>query len=670
VLNKEIPFLRICVPLCLGIIAGLRINPDNTGIMLLIGLSAGGFLISILFNKQISNIVFGIAVFITFFSSGLILYDREKDSLTNLESRPAIFTGTLTDYPGEKEKSLMLTVKLSRMVISGQSVPVNGSIILYNKKEQTIAAHKPGDILAFRCTPLPIQNRGNPYEFNYRFYMESRGIRYYAFTSGREMISIVSPETRKLRYTALIIRNRIIGMYRDRGLSGKRLALASAITLGAKEGLDPEQKQDFIKAGVMHIMAVSGLHAMILSLFVFNILFFLKRRYNLLRVLITILFLWVFAFITGLTPSVMRATMMFSFLQAGSLLRRRVNGINSILASAFILILMRPSVIFDAGFLLSYSAVLFIIGFYSDFHNLITFRYKAFDFLWQSVAVTIVAQAGTLPLTIMLFNRFPTLFIITNVVIVPLSSVVVITGCLIPFLYPLIHVSGILALLLDRLTGLTEFLSSKAASVPWSTIESIGLSLAECITLFLFISLVLSFLIRRPRIRPIYPLAALLLFVISLTIKNISASSGNELIVYNTPGYATIGLKSSKKLIVYSENPEMPSEVKRHSAVLGLRTDLRMLTDSVLVIKAGSRTIVVYDKPARDRRITEKADIIIITGKVKFSESDLQPEVKTGIQEVILAVSGTNNVRPGRDDLNRDLRIRSVKESGAIRFRL
>ena len=93
----------------------------------------------------------------------------------------------------------------------------------------------------------------------------------------KDIISHVSPEHRKLIHRALIIREKIIGMYKERGITGERLALVAAITLGQKNMLDADQKSYFIKAGVMHIMAVSGLHTVILSLFVFNVLFFLKR---------------------------------------------------------------------------------------------------------------------------------------------------------------------------------------------------------------------------------------------------------------------------------------------------------------------------------------------------------------------------------------------------------
>ena len=113
--------------------------------------------------------------------------------------------------------------------------------------------------------------------------MENHGIKYYSFARADDIIRFGQPAHRKLKHRALIIREKIIGMYKERGITGDRLALVAAITLGQKNMLDPEQKQIFVKAGIMHIMAVSGLHAVIMSLFVFNLLFFMKRRLNFLK---------------------------------------------------------------------------------------------------------------------------------------------------------------------------------------------------------------------------------------------------------------------------------------------------------------------------------------------------------------------------------------------------
>jgi competence protein ComEC len=405
-----------------------------------------------------------------------------------------------------------LKVKLNRKVEGKKSEAVKGSIILYQKKDSSAASMLPGDMLIIRCLPVEIANRSNPYEFDYRFFMENQGIRYYAFTNSHDIIRHIIPVHRKLIHRALIVRETIIRMFKERGIKGERLALVAAITLGQKSMLDPEQKLNFIKAGVMHIMAVSGLHAVILSLFVFSLLFFMKRRFNILRIIITILILWSFAFVTGLTPSVLRATLMFSFLQAGKMMKRPANGINSVLASAFFLIIIRPSVIFDAGFLLSYSAVIYIICFYKDFYLILHFKNWLTDKIWQSVVVTLIAQAGTLPLTIMLFNRFPTYFILANITIVPISNLLIINGCLVPMFFRIRFLSHFLALLLNYLTGLTESLTSSAASLPYSTIENIGSTTIECILLTMTIFLFVHFFLKKKSIPVSYPVFFLILY--------------------------------------------------------------------------------------------------------------------------------------------------------------
>jgi competence protein ComEC len=614
VLHKEIPFIRIGLPLCVGIISGLYLKPDPLFLSVAAVIIFSGFIASLFFNSYRSNIFFGFPVTLTFFIVGFLIYRNEKDSLSVLAPEQTIFAGTLSDYPEEKENSFMLKVKLNSKISSFGSVPVHGSFLLYNKKDSSGASFLPGDILIFKCTPAQITNRGNPYEFDYRFYMENNGIKYYAFNASSDILRHFAPAHRKIIYKALIIREKIIEMYKKSGVSDERLPLVAAITLGQKSKLDPEQKQNFIRAGVMHIMAVSGLHAVILSLFVFNLLFFMKGKFNILRIFITIGVLWSFAFVTGLTPSVLRATLMFTFLHAGNILKRKVNGINSVLASAFVLVLIRPSVIFDAGFLLSYAAVIYIICFYRDLFLKLQFKSRLPDMIWQSAVVTIVAQAGTLPLTIMLFNRFPTYFILTNIIIVPLSSLLVIIGCIIPLSFPVHFLSKILGLVLDRLTGLTDLLSAKAASLPFSNIENIGLTTVGCIFLTGSIFLFSYFLLRKKSFSSIYLFIIILLYVTSGTIKDISVRTTNELIVYNTPGSSIVGIRAGKTLNVYSDTSLMKAEVLRHSATLGLKIKMIGLKNKVFCIRAGEKRILICKSLYQNVLDNFKPDIIILTG--------------------------------------------------------
>lgn len=656
-LHREIPFLRICIPLCAGIVSGLYFKPALLTLLISAGFIAILFVLSFSFNKYRENFFFGAPVTLALFVLGNALYNNEKNSLTAFGSEPYEFSCTLSGYPEEKSATTMLTVKLNHLIRKTGAEPVCGSMLLYHKKDPGTKNFLPGDRLLIRCTPLEIETRGNPYEFNYKFYMENQGIKYYAFTGRKDILNHETPAKRKLVHKALITRQKIIEMYRKRGISEERLPLVAALTLGEKSMLDRDQKENFIRAGVMHIMAVSGLHAVILSLFVLNMLFFLKRRFNILRVGFAVLFLWAFAFVTGLTPSVLRATLMFTFIQAGNLIHRKVNGINSVLASAFVLILDRPSVIFDTGFLLSYSAVIFIIAFYSDLYLKLRPGHRVTDWIWQSVAVTIVAQLGTLPLTIMLFNRFPAYFLLTNTVIVPLSSLAIILGCIVPVLYPLKLISGLLGTALDRLTGLTEFLTEKAADFPGSSIGNIGMTVPECLLMITVITAATAFTLKKRSLSLSLLLILIIVYMAAGTFREFAVRTTGELIVYNSVR-PVIGIRTGKVLNVYSDTIVPGPEVTKHAATLGLRTRMNLLDVHPVYLNINGRNVLICNDPGTAGCISEP-DIIVATGKFNSTA------VTGRFRGYVIAMTASRD-QGGTQGGN----IHYIRKSGAYRTRL
>lgn len=654
-LHKEIPFLRICVSLCAGIVTGLYIEPGTALWIAAAIIIALLFLTGIRADKYSGNVYFGTAMSLSLFISGLLLYRHEKDSLSVLEPEPTIFVCELSEYPEEKPASFLLKVRLKSLTDESGSHKLKGSMLIYQEKDVRILSFIPGDIIVVRCSPQELVNRGNPEEFNYRFYMENLGIKYLAFCGNNDLLLHTAPEKRKLIHNALITRRKIIGMYSRSGISDERLPLVSALTLGEKSNLDQEQKESFMKAGIMHVMAVSGLHAVILSIFVLNILFFLKRKFNFLRILIAIIFLWSFAFVTGLTPSVMRATLMFTFIQAGNLMHRRANGINSVLASAFVLMILKPSVIFNAGFLLSYSAVIFIIAFYRDLYLKFNPVNKLTDWVWQSVAVTLVAQAGTLPLTIMFFNRFPVYFILTNLIIVPLSSVAIILGCLIPVFFPVSFISGILGLALDQLTRLILFLTGTAAALPFSGIENIGMTVLQGILLFSVLTVFMYFILGEKRRSPLPLLFLIALYFISGTIKDIRIRSSSELIVYNTRGHPVTGIRNGKVLNLYSDTAFIPAEVLRHSSTLGLKTVMHKFpADKYL--KTDGKTIWIGSQ--KGYSMPDEADYLIFANTRMLKGN-------TDFKGSIILTGNVRKVPMGWTSSGNRYRIHYIRESGA-----
>jgi competence protein ComEC len=669
VLHKDIPFFRIGLPLCIGVISGLYFKPDITFLAVIGIIISGGLSVSIFFNNYLNSFVFGVYINLLLFICGLVLYTNEKSSLTQLRSEATVFTCTLSDFPAEKENSFMLNVELNRKITRSGSEYVKGSMLLYIKKDTSVNLLLPGDLLVINCTPSQIVNRGNPCEFDYRFYMENQGIRYYAFLDTRNIIIHFVPEHRKLVHRALIIREKIIEMYCERGITGERLALVAAMTLGQRNMLEPEQKQNFIKAGVMHIMAVSGLHSVILSLFVFNLLFFMKGRLNSLKIIITIILLWAFAFVTGLTPSVLRATLMFSFLQTGKMMKRHVNGINMLLASAFVLIVIKPSVLFDAGFLLSYAAVLYIMCFYQDFYLKLKLKNSISDKIWQSVVITIVAQAGTLPLTIMLFNRFPILFIFTNTIIVPISSLLIIVGCLVPLTYPVYFLSHFIALILNTLTGITEFLTATASSPQWSNIENIGMTALNCAILFAVIFAFFYFLLKKRTFSIIYPIGCLILFILAGTYSDISTDTTNELIVYNTPGSSTIGIKRGKMLNVFSDTIVPGPEIMKHCATLGLKSKINLIKNKVYLIELKSEKIIISNYLDNSILNNYRPDIVILTGLRPFIRQNLSSE---NLPKALIITSEAPSGYSLQENSNTALidTVHLVRKSGAFTRRI
>jgi competence protein ComEC len=654
----------------MGVISGLYISPGQYMVVITLVTIVSGFAVSLFFNTRIINIIYGISLTASFFVIGLLLYSNSKNSISELKQKPSLFKCTLSDYPEEKKNSVQLLAELNYHVTDTGLIPLRGSVIMYLRKNEKQLNFLPGDELIVKFAPAAIENRRNPYEFNYKFYLENRGIRYQASINEQDILFHRKPEKRNLIFSSLIIREKIIRMYRERGVREERLGLASAITLGQKRMLDPDQRMNFINAGIMHIMAVSGLHAMILSMFILKILFFLKGRLNPVRVITAILIIWLFVFITGSSPSVVRAALMFSFLQAGNLMKRKVNPVNSVLASAFVLILIRPTVIFDSGFLLSYSAVIFIIVFYRDFHNLIYPANRIADWIWQSVSVTLIAQAGTLPLTIAFFNRFPTYFILTNIVIVPVSSLVIIAGCLVPATYPFPLLSGYVASGLDFLTGITGELTSRASSLPYSSIDNIGMTGTGCLLLTMLIFLSIHRMLRKEPAPAFLFFTVLFIFVLSDTLKELTTRKSNEIIVYNTNGPPVVGIRTGRIMNIFSASGAVSPEALRHCTTLGLRIVQDSSGSPNVYLKAGMTGIEIMNQ-GRDDLITVVRTINDNIGEMTSgwnggSLPGRRPE------QLYVIVLNHQSVRKLPEKIIRDpsCNLHIIRKSGAYRMRL
>jgi len=571
---REIPFLRLFVPLCAGVIVG-ELLPRFAVAAGITALTAFVVMTWRLSRKEFfSDTLFGLMLSLFIFSAGYLLRHNDLRRCGHLAETRQSVTVRLSEYPHKKNASYSFRAVIISVAGSDGLTAPRGSLLLYFISDTLPSRWHPGDQLQLHLTPRMIRNSGNPCEFNYRRYMEGRGIRYTGFFRARDIAGHMPAARLTVRERSQRTAHALITLFAEAGLRDEGLGVVTALTLGDRELLDREHLEAFARSGVMHIMAVSGLHVGMISMALSWMLFFLRGRLKPLKAVITVPLLWVFAFITGLSPSVLRATIMFTFLQAGTLTRRPASSMNSLLASAFIMTAARPAVLFEAGFQLSYLAVAFIILFYNRFSGLVRPGNRVIRYIWQVTALSLVAQAGTMALTVRLFNIFPLLFPLSNILVVPITFLVLMLTLLLIVTSPIPFLSSFTALLLDRLAGLMLRITGTIGSVDRAVLGDIGFTAAETVLLTVAIALLLTSLLRVYRITIKPFIVAALLFAACNTFKISRESNKEGAVTYNIRGGELKAWQQGRLLIVTPSDGTLPAEVRRHAAIRGLKIEV------------------------------------------------------------------------------------------------
>lgn len=361
-------------------------------------------------------------------------YDTEADYLDSL----AVYRVHVTEPPVRKSSSWRLSVDLLEMLVQPDSVrTLSQKAVLYLRTDSADIPDM-GNILLVR-TRITRPHVKAEREFNYGDFLRLQhkvGVGY--VRPGQWQIIDYMP-IRGLRAYAATVQRKLAQRYSDAGLHGQPLALISAITLGERDALDSELRQSFAAAGAAHVLAVSGLHTGIIYIVVVSLLtcFGLWRplyEQRIRRALLSsciIAVMWAYAFITGLSPSVMRAALMLTIIQVGWICRRQSISFNTLAAAACICLWVEPLSLFNVSFLLSFSAVASILMFSMYISSSLGKRGNWF-IRWPRVilSTSIAATIGTLPVTLFYFRQVSRYFILTNLVILPISYFLVIGGIL------------------------------------------------------------------------------------------------------------------------------------------------------------------------------------------------------------------------------------------------
>lgn len=420
----RLPFLRICLFLIAGILFGLLCPtihfpwwlPFPFALPLL-----GCLLIPNRLQYKLRWLP-GTVLFLLLFVAGATRTQETAPTFweTDEEETPYVI-GEIEGAPQKKKSTYGAS-----LLLFGQGIPKGTRVMAYIAQDSASEQLRDGDILIFptRLT----KKEGEPSEYDKHLRQKGYSGSFY-IPEGRWR-TVGHEERQSLRGKAGKARRWAEERYQANGLQGEELAIASALTLGDKSMLDKELRRSYSATGASHVLAVSGLHVGIIYLVIIALLqqLFRGNRFKPIRVILALTGLWSYAFVAGLSASVVRASVMFSLVSIGEMMRRKSPSLNIVFASAFLMLLYEPRYLNDVGFQLSYAAVFAILLLHERIYKSLKISNFILDKAWSLTSVSIAAQLGTMPIMLYHFHQFSNCFWLSGLIVIP-AATLLIYGC-------------------------------------------------------------------------------------------------------------------------------------------------------------------------------------------------------------------------------------------------
>jgi competence protein ComEC len=554
---REAPFLRVLLPFSVGIIGARQFTmPAITGWM------TSGFLVLFLllfimltcrpgkpvFPLRDRRYVLTAAVFQGLFLCMGLIMGREQEVARVPEG---MLQARICDEILGGERTYK--TKLDRVFYrSGEGwIRLEGRVQVYFQRDNRCRELVPGDAVSAVGQLLGYDDPVNPFEFNYGAYQRGKGVYYHLYLDSVSWMRCPAFTRRGLRVHSKLIRRTLMERI-DQHVAGRdEKAILCALLLGYRDELGQDVKQQFVRSGSMHILAVSGLHVGILYILP-AFLIGKIRRSGTLRLLATLALLaalWSYAWLTGLSPSVVRAVTMCSVHRTAVLAGRKTGIFHVLSLTAFIMVLFRPPILFETGFQLSFAAVAGIAGFQKPLSMLIATKGWLARSIWQLVTVSLSAQLATAPLSLFYFHQFSNAFILSNLAVIPLVTVILYAGLAFMMLsavglYPL---SGILEWLTSLLEGITRLMGG----VPGAFIENISLTPLQVLGLYL-VCILACLLLRSRKVALCQALMAAAAFVLLVSgIREYRVRTQEGFFVFSIPRESAISFIRGKDHGIY-----------------------------------------------------------------------------------------------------------------------
>ena len=666
---SKYPFVRMLIPFALGIwisvfVVDIRLSPTFL-ITAALSLFAMATLTAFLLKRQRHTWFFGAVMACYLFIAGYSLVrvhesEIHKNYYRSFQADASYYVARVYDYPTEHPNSIRTVLELEyQFCDSLPSRPVSGKVMAYFPKSDSAFALHYGDLIAIPAPIREVTPPLNPEEFDYRAYLERKGITGQVYLKDEDWIDLQANDANPIYAFSYRFREILLASLQRSGLNDDEFGVAAAILLGYDDNLADEVRKDYVAAGSMHILCVSGMHVGIIYLLASFLLGFLNRKkwQKTLKQVLLLTLIWFYALIAGLSPSILRASLMISFVIIGEAIRRKGFVVNSIAASAFILLCINPNNLFEIGFLLSYAAVMGIVVLQRPIYNLLFVKNKLLDKAWQITAVALSAQIATVPFTLFYFQQFTTYFWLSNLFMTPISFIVVISGMILLLVSWIPYLNTLVGYLVWGSVYVMNWVVAKIESIPYSIIKGLYINDFEfAVLLVALLLLMLTFVLRKRRLF-IAMLASLLLVMTSVTIRMYNSDHQQGMTIFSLRNHTAIDYIRGGEHVLLVDSALMADEstvdyslkgawskrhLSHHPQVIGLEEDYanEYLWKKSNLVSFDGKLLAIWDdavqcKDGLNYRLP--VDYLLVRGKQK-------PDVRSivnGYEMKLLVIDGS-----------------------------
>ncbi len=561
---KTIPSLRIVIGLISGILLEFYFNTPIVYFYIAIVVCAVILLLYLFVPLKFrfkSERINGIAINIFCISLGALLVfynniEHQKQWFGNNFKEGNKIQFTLQEPLVLKNNYYKAIASIDAIEIDHKWVKAIGGILVYIRKDSTPVKYGYGCTIITNAALNTISNAGNPGGFNYTRYCLFQGITHQVFINQNQYVYTGNRIPSKLYFYLFKIRDHVLNSLKRYLPDRSAYSIGEALLIGYRNDLDTELVKAYSNTGVVHIIAISGMHLGMLygTLILFFNLFRRKKWVVIAKPIVILVILWGFTLIAGAVPSILRSAFMFTFILFSEIFNKKSNIYNTLSLSALCMIVFNPFCIWDVGFQLSYAAVLSISMFSKSISSWIVFKNKILQYIWNLNAITIAAQVWTFPLIIYYFHQFPRLVLISNLVVVPLSCIILYGEIFMLFIGSIATSAGMVVGKIIQLSinGMNLFIINMSALKP-GTWEGIKITPLQTIFLFCFIAFSSIWLLHKSK-RHLFIALAFMLSTVSIRFMDyLVINQQHRLIVYNIPKYSVIEVSDGSSSTCYTD---------------------------------------------------------------------------------------------------------------------